>query len=253
MPGRRLSAIGRGDVLREELQMQPVGDATCFLCGLPGADTRDHVVPKAFYTPPLPDDLITLPAHLACNRSTSKDEEWISIGLSAARPIPDKGDARYEKAKRSLLREEAPRLRQAFLDAMIPHQSGGATLDLGNLRVRYVLAKIVKGLLFHQAGRLLTEHHTWVIKSIKLPLMVERAPAFPHLIEVHDVALFRWQEWPDSIGPTVFWDLALFNMHIFSGVTVSPLDFDQLVTRLDWLKDGVCLPWPKPKTVVSAG
>lgn len=41
---------------------------TCYRCGEPGPDTREHMVSKAFYVQPSPSDMITLPAHLACDQ-----------------------------------------------------------------------------------------------------------------------------------------------------------------------------------------
>jgi hypothetical protein len=217
----------------------------CYLCGKTGPDTREHVVPKACYVPPLPEGLITLPAHLVCNQSTSMDEEWVSIGWSTCRPFPDDGDARYEKAMRALLRVQAEGLRRNYLDSMTSHVSGGAVLNLGNARVEYVLAKIVKGLLYHQDGLLISQDHTWSFKKIDLGLMVEQP--FTRQIDVHNVVVFRWEALPNSIEPTIFWTLAVYNMHIFWGAAVAPGDIDRLVARIPSLKDGVRLAWPKAK------
>jgi hypothetical protein len=87
-------------------------DELCYLCGKDGADTTDHVVPKTCYVPPLPADIITLPAHLTCNQSTAKDEEWVTIGWATSRPFPDDADARFDKSKRALLRDQAEGLRR---------------------------------------------------------------------------------------------------------------------------------------------
>jgi hypothetical protein len=123
---------------------------------------------------------------------------------------------------------------------MTPHPSGGAFIDLGEGRVEYVLAKIVKGLLFKRAGLLLSQDHTWSIKKISLSLMVEQE--FTQMLEIHDVAMFRW----GLSGSSAFWALALYNMQIFSGVAVDPNDLERLSARVPWLANGVRLPWPKP-------
>jgi hypothetical protein len=196
--------------------------------------------------PPLPADVITLPAHLACNKSTSRDEEWVTIGWATCRPFPDDGDARYDKSKRALLRDHAEGLRKKYLTSLKPQPSGGAILDLGVGRVEYVLAKIVKGLLMRQEGILLSQDHTWSIKKVDLAVMVEQEQ-LTHMLEIHDVAVFRWE----VRRSTAFWTLALYNMHIFSGVAVDPVDFDGLSVRVPWLADGVRLPWPKPSDVAG--
>src|SRR5256885_2852202 len=53
--------------------------AICYLCGRPGADSKDHVPPKGL----LPKaqygryQRITVPAHRKCNSATSDDEEYV--------------------------------------------------------------------------------------------------------------------------------------------------------------------------------
>ena len=49
----------------------------CYLCGKPGADTKDHIPPRGIF-PKFPSgQLITVPAHKECNNQFSKDDEWI--------------------------------------------------------------------------------------------------------------------------------------------------------------------------------
>src|SRR5713101_4367997 len=50
-------------------------NGVCYICGLTGADTRDHVIPQGFFTPPLPHNLLTLPAHHSCHHRL--DEEYV--------------------------------------------------------------------------------------------------------------------------------------------------------------------------------
>lgn len=218
-----------------------MSDAVCFLCGKPGADTREHIVSRAFYVPPLPGDMLTAPSHLECNRSTSRDEEWLTHTWALTRPAQGTNQARWQRSVRALQREESTKMREAFLASFGDQQAGWVPVHVDLLRIQYVLAKIVKGLLFHADGQILSEGYTWTIRSIDLELMVKQP--YTRQIEVHDVAVFRWE----TLGSTVFWVLGLYNMHIYWGLAVAPAEFDALAARLRFVKAGVRLPWPKPK------
>jgi hypothetical protein len=215
-----------------------VGD-TCYLCGECGADTREHVVSKAFYVPPLPSDMITLPAHLACNQSTSKDEEWLSMVWSTSRPEPRGNQDRWDKAIRGLKRERSARLKAAFLGSMTELPSGWAKVEIDEPRIYYVIAKIVKGLVYNEDGVLLCDRRWW-IRTITLERMV-RLP-LPKSRQVHDVAFLKWGEIPGSKVPSIFWSLAMYNGHIYVGCAVSPED----VGEVPHSESAQELPWPRP-------
>jgi hypothetical protein len=53
----------------------------CAYCDQP-ATTRDHVPPKKLFTPPLPGNLITVPACDGCNNGASEDDEVFRNELS---------------------------------------------------------------------------------------------------------------------------------------------------------------------------
>jgi hypothetical protein len=58
---------------------------TCYICVEPGADTDDHIIPRAFFPPPRPGNLITLRAHYSChNRLAEEYVRVILAGLSDA-------------------------------------------------------------------------------------------------------------------------------------------------------------------------
>jgi hypothetical protein len=42
-------------------------EAVCYICGLSGTDSRDHIIPDCFFAGPRPDNLATLPAHYKCH------------------------------------------------------------------------------------------------------------------------------------------------------------------------------------------
>ena len=56
----------------------------CYLCGKAGADSRDHVPPRGIF-PKLPrGNLITVPAHEACNKAFSEDDEAFRNAIISA-------------------------------------------------------------------------------------------------------------------------------------------------------------------------
>ena len=65
-------------------RMKRIGQ--CYICGDLGPDTRDHVIPDCFFIQPRPENLLTLPAHNACNACFSLSDEYarnILAGLAA--------------------------------------------------------------------------------------------------------------------------------------------------------------------------
>jgi hypothetical protein len=51
-----------------------VAPKVCVFCGRP-ATTRDHVPPKAFFLPPRPENLVTVPACASCNNGASESDD----------------------------------------------------------------------------------------------------------------------------------------------------------------------------------
>ena len=54
---------------------------TCVYCGNTRRLTKDHVPPKALWTPPRPSDLVRVPACGECNGAASKDDEYFKMML----------------------------------------------------------------------------------------------------------------------------------------------------------------------------
>lgn len=176
----------------------------CYLCGLPGADTSEHVVSRCFYIEPLPSDMITLPAHETCNKSTSKDEQWLSVVRATARPVGFGSKERWDKAIRTLRRRESARFKDAFMRSHTPRRDGGADVFIEEPRIYYVLAKMVKGLVHHVTGALLCDH-VWLVRKITMETMGKLE--LPNSIVVHDVACLRWGATDDPPYSLVVWAL----------------------------------------------
>ena len=107
--------------------------AVCFLCGLSGATENEHFIPRCFYTDKrVPNDgagTYSLPAHAKCNRSTSRDEEWLATNFALSRPLggPDGGE-RWDRAVRALTDPKAAGMKARVLDGMVDLSDGGASL-----------------------------------------------------------------------------------------------------------------------------
>src|SRR5438552_2063759 len=54
-------------------QQRPLRSTTCYVCGQPGADTKDHVIPKSFFGGKLPANTVTLRAHARCHDHDGED------------------------------------------------------------------------------------------------------------------------------------------------------------------------------------
>jgi hypothetical protein len=212
----------------------------CYLCGLDGADTHEHVVSKCFYVEPLPSDMITVPAHDACNKSTSKDEEWMSVVWATCRPLGWGSQERWDKAMRTLKRTQSARFKEAYMRSHTPLPDGGAKVYIEEPRVYYVVAKIVKGLIHHATGALLCDH-VWTVRSINMATM--GALDWTNTFVVHDVACLRWAAAADPPYSLVGWALSLYNFHFYSGYASVP----EMVPDIGTGGPPVPLPWPKPQ------
>jgi hypothetical protein len=136
----------------------------CYLCGheIRSDDgSRDHVPPKSLFPVPRPSDLITLPAHLACNQAYSADEEGFRADVAA---LANTGESQqsalvWEAVRRS--HNRAPTKRVEMRKRLIPLElRTKAGLVVGRVeglrlpvqRTDRVLIKIGKGLHAHFVG-----------------------------------------------------------------------------------------------------
>ncbi len=142
----------------------------CYLCGRSGADTNDHVPPRAFLgkgnykgTP-----RITLPAHQLCNRQFSGDEEYLRDLLAPSSEhlsLPG-AETVIEKSDRSRWRPAGFKRRQEFLRyARVIETRSPSGLFLGKAlgvpfdseRVNRVGRKIARGIIYHDSGAILED------------------------------------------------------------------------------------------------
>jgi hypothetical protein len=78
--------VRRKTAQRPKVKKEPTDRAAadiCFICTRPGADTRDHVIARAFLPEPPPANLLTLPAHRICQNPLSSSEDYVRNILAA--------------------------------------------------------------------------------------------------------------------------------------------------------------------------
>lgn len=146
----------------------------CFICGTPEADTRDHVIPACMFSPPLPGNLLTLPAHYSCHNQL--DEEYfrtIAAGLSS--DDSDIANSLWKgKVDRSFMHN--PRLQNSIrlslekgVAMVSPHdiRLGMAGIQIERDRYYPTPKKILRGLYRHHTGRYLPVDTTfkWAINE----------------------------------------------------------------------------------------
>jgi hypothetical protein len=133
----------------------------CAYCDRP-ATTRDHVPPQGLFTPPLPDNLITVPACGDCNHGASGDDLVFRNELSIMAGSFGESSKAAERLPRSLRRI---RRNKAILTRMVSsaklverYSTGGIYLGYGyavpvspGVQER-VIRRIVRGLHWHHSG-----------------------------------------------------------------------------------------------------
>jgi hypothetical protein len=112
----------------------------------------------------LPDEPgLCLPAHRACNISTSLDEEWLATVLALSNPLGGGNKERWDRSIRAIKRLEAAGLKAAIVSGIVPLPGGAASLATDPVRQTWVLAKIVKGLCWRQCETLLGPETEWTV------------------------------------------------------------------------------------------
>ena len=131
-------------------------EPVCVYCGAPAPVTRDHIPPKCLFPKPRPADLITVPACEQCNHSFAADDEYFRAAMVA--PATDQKEAAHvwEETLRGLRRR--PKFRQAWVDSITRvelrtpaglYLGTREGLSLSGPRIRNVVHRIIRGLLWH--------------------------------------------------------------------------------------------------------
>ena len=141
----------------------------CVLCNKRYATTRDHVPPKGCFAKPLPNDLITIPSCLKCNRDGSKFDEKFRVYLSLHVGIDTPRTKALWKNHAVRTIQHNKRLRNKIVGSMRPvtvKSPGGIILsrETGVLwdseAHDEVLIRTIKGLYYHHFNEILPTDST---------------------------------------------------------------------------------------------
>jgi hypothetical protein len=127
----------------------------CAYCGLEPGKTVDHIPPKLFFAPPYPNNLLTVPACPACNKSFQADDEYtrfiISIDFRAQKNTA--AQLKMPAVLRSFQRPESRTFSRYLLSQMsnsvILGADGkpmGQTVEVDRNRVNATGNRMVRGL-----------------------------------------------------------------------------------------------------------
>jgi hypothetical protein len=132
----------------------------CYLCGKRGANSDHHIPPKCIFSKKT-DDLITLRAHVDCNKESEKDDEYFLFFLSIA-AFPESQKMRVlwkDKILRSINRIETQGYRSYINQHVYPitllsnDVIENYDIFLADVaRVNNILTKTARGLIFRDAG-----------------------------------------------------------------------------------------------------
>jgi hypothetical protein len=191
--------------------------------------------------------VITLPAHAACNKLTSKDEEAFRNHVSVAIPPGSPGFALWEKTWRAIHRPEAAGMQRVFytdmlslpvLDADGEVRASPVVARLKNERGDRVLAKIVKGLFTWQTGEiLLGDAVLWRFGQAESGRDEVR---LPNAFMVHDLLDVRWGRAADEPLATMW----ILGFHGVAWFWVSTMPADRPMPGIDGR--AVQMGWPGP-------
>jgi hypothetical protein len=192
----------------------------CYLCGTP-ASAWDHIPPLGLFPKPRPDNLITVPACLACNHGRSLDDEYFRVVVAAG--------SRDSPQSTVLLHQRIiPRMRQKpalildFLKSIRPvdiHSEGGIYLGSGPAfsidrpRVQTVVDKIVRGLFLKHTGRRLAADYVVeeFVYNPKVEKPLQDAIVQLPLSNIGDGSVFSYRYYLSEAGSESFWFLMFYN------------------------------------------
>lgn len=187
----------------------------CYLCGnrIAESPSQDHVPPQQFFAPELRrsrnlDRLVTLPAHAACNRAYSADEDYTvailvatAMGSEAADEIIRHHAAKFKcGSMQGLIRKVLDSFDQTPSGLVLPRDA--VAIRLEGARVERVVWKIVRGLYFHEKSAILPEDtlHTMEMREpenrdlLDLDAFWGHVKSQPSLGEYQEVFAYKYLE-----------------------------------------------------------
>lgn len=90
----------------------------CYLCGNPGADTKDHIPPRTIFPKKPIGQLITVPAHYSCNHKFDKDDELFRNLVVAVSWRIEEGRKAWDRVTDSF--KKNPGARREIIKRIVP-------------------------------------------------------------------------------------------------------------------------------------
>jgi hypothetical protein len=138
----------------------------CVLCAQAPATSVEHIPAQLFFDRPLPSNLITVPACLACNQGSQHDDEYLRAFMMLLRDSAPSEPMEKVRARtyRQLHREGYGGLRKSFQEASeLRWETGPDGLPVIGLftkpdsdRLMNVMTKYTRGLHFWSTGDVLS-------------------------------------------------------------------------------------------------
>ena len=133
----------------------------CIYCGSTNHITKDHIPPRLLFPDPKPSNLITVPCCKTCNQGFQKDDEYFRNNITSDLNTYENPAARQvlRNVFNSLRRSKARGLRISTLNSLgeaeLVTPSGLFIQKVGTIkidpnRIERVVARIVKGLFYHE-------------------------------------------------------------------------------------------------------
>ncbi len=225
------------------IKMNDRQNKICYICGKPGAKTKDHIPPKNIYLKHLRsigDDLITVPAHEECNGKYSKDDEHFRFFLS----IPGYWNSEHARELwdneiyRGLQKPEAKKFKKYIISLMEPielkspsgiYLGDSAMIKIDSIRIENVIERIARGVFYHEMGNIMPLDNKLIIHYLDPKFSQERG-ALPQLTKSKTFAdeTFRywWNFAEDSPTSGFFW-FTFFDAVDFAVLAFAKADWDK--------------------------
>jgi hypothetical protein len=223
-----------------KLPKPPKPPPTCAYCGASPALTGDHVVPKCLFIPPLPQDVVVVPACSVCNNDKSKDDDYLRDFLvmdyqGSTNPIAQ--EIFDTKVMRSVQRNSSAVVRVAMTQArLISHVTTGGlylgqlpSFDLDQIRIQRIFSYIVRGLYYKVIHTRMPADCAITVRRVN----AKEADEIYHIIKgmngnglyrigqgVFECAFMYADEEPESS----LWLLAFYQRVFFTVGTAPPVD-----------------------------
>jgi len=154
----------------------------CTYCGNTENITKDHIPPKNLFSPPRPNNLISVPCCQNCNQIASKDDEYFRAMLTMRIDTYEHPDVtkNWQKVLRSLKNPRKTGMRKSIMSTLKEislYTPGGIYLGVSGMlqvnveRLLKVTERIIKGIFYFENDfRLPTDYNvkSFFLESVRI-------------------------------------------------------------------------------------